>query len=488
MAHKAVNLSAEMQAALKIPPAEVLHLSPSGNKYVAKDVNTSWKVAGQECLERDQYLNQVNEARFELPGHIRDVCVCASKWLVRNFGLIDWGSANAFKVDAAGNTVDIPTGWFEIPGIPVKAIIMYSGPTAPEIRMQFPNSARPLVDTILEGIKKEQQENSIFRGKAISVDNGLEFFEPNVDAGLVFDERTEEYIEVMILNKLTKRNTLRAKGRRLKMGILLEGPYGCGKTALAQFIAAMAVKHNLTFLYVKNPLAYEGVLNILKDYNDCIVLLEDLDRLSGDTDKIANWLDAVDTKGDDTMSIFTTNHGEVIKERMPKIMRPGRIEQTITIKLPGDRERKMLFNLYCRQSGQAIPVIGDLADAITASEGLNGAAIAHICETAIQFAESYDADVTKGLDSKYLALAASYHAQYIARLGEWDAINAQKKAPTIDDMLRGMLDGENSCGHRTTEDIIEETRNYLAKKETESVDNICAFIETSVEEIKAQLK
>jgi SpoVK/Ycf46/Vps4 family AAA+-type ATPase len=339
----------------------------------------------------------------------------------------------------------------------------------------------------MAGITDEQKNHSIFRGKAISIDQNLAFFNPSDGNTLVFDERTEEFIEVQILNKITKRKQLKAKGRTLKMGILLEGPYGCGKTALAQYIAALAIKHDLTFLYVKDPDAYEAVLNILKNYDNCIVLLEDLDRLAGDIDKIANWLDAVDTKGDDTMSIFTTNHGEVVRARMPKIMRTGRIGDTITIKLPGRREREQLFNLYCRQNGQSLAIIGDINPAIDESEGLNGSAIAHICETAIQFAESYDADMENGLDSKYLALAASYNAQYNARIAEWDVMNTKKDAPTIDTLLRAMLDGvDNPKTHVPLPDILESARKYLAQKEEESVDSICEHMDMKFHELRSR--
>lgn len=109
------------------------------------------------------------------------------------------------------------------------------------------------------------------------------------------------------------------------------------KTLLAFKTAREAVQNNWTFLYLKDPSALAETLRMIKvidkSCNGVIVFVEDIDQVTkGDRDSalqdILNTLDGGDTKSMNVITLFTTNHIELIN---PTFLRGKRVGSIITM-------------------------------------------------------------------------------------------------------------------------------------------------------------
>lgn len=127
------------------------------------------------------------------------------------------------------------------------------------------------------------------------------------------------------------------QGIPLRYGMLLSGKYGTGKTLIAFKTAVEAIKNNWSFVYLKNPKLLADTLRLCKVIDKTghgvVIFTEDLDQIArGDRDDamqdILNTLDGGDTKGMNVITIFTTNHIELIE---PTFLRGKRIGSIVTL-------------------------------------------------------------------------------------------------------------------------------------------------------------
>lgn len=110
-----------------------------------------------------------------------------------------------------------------------------------------------------------------------------------------------------------------------------------GKTLLAFKLAAEAIRNNWVFVYLKDPTLLAQTLRLCKildkNGNGVIVFTEDVDQVTrGNRDTalqdILNTLDGGDTKDMNVISLFTTNHIELIE---PTFLRGKRIGSIISL-------------------------------------------------------------------------------------------------------------------------------------------------------------
>lgn len=212
-----------------------------------------------------------------------------------------------------------------------------------------------LMDDIIETMREGLANNSIYKGQALEISN---VNEPKVmdlsgiDKQLMVLSDKTEYALRPIYARINNPERCIKKGIPLKFGALLEGGYGTGKTLLAFKLARMAVNKGWVFIYLKNPSELAESIRMARTIDrsghGCIIFTEDIDQVTrGNRDAamqdILNTLDGGDTKDMNVISLFTTNHIELIE---PTFLRGKRIGTIISM---GDLDAKTA-NVFIRKS------------------------------------------------------------------------------------------------------------------------------------------
>lgn len=260
------------------------------------------------------------------------------------------------------DTIDVPFGKFLLPNVknPIElgvhghkngAVICVSS----QARKGDAHIIKELVLKAHEILKRD----SIYRGKAITINtlpgnaidwfSDIEFIDVRQNTELLFNEQIQSDIEVNIWAPIKNTEACRAARIPLKRGILLEGPYGVGKSLCARATAAKACEHGWTFINLAHVDNLAQALKLAERYAPAIVFAEDIDRVLSSRDDaandIVNTLDGVVSKTSEIITVLTTNHVENISQVM---LRPGRLDAIISLEAPDAVTAEKLIRLYAR--------------------------------------------------------------------------------------------------------------------------------------------
>ncbi|UWG73487.1 MAG: Protein of unknown function (DUF815) [Bacteriophage sp.] len=227
-----------------------------------------------------------------------------------------------------------------------------------------------LIDDIVERTKELLATESIYKNQALEITN---LSEPKIMtlAGIdkqfmVLSKKTEFELQPLRSRILYPEKCI-AKGIPLKYGCLLEGKYGTGKTLLAFKLAKDAVNNGWSFVYLKDPSLLAETLRMCKvvdrSGHGAIVFVEDIDQVTrGNRDSamqdILNTLDGGDTKDMNVITLFTTNHIELIE---PTFLRGKRIGSVITMDcLDAETAERFIRETFSEAEGYSVD--DDLSD------------------------------------------------------------------------------------------------------------------------------
>lgn len=227
-----------------------------------------------------------------------------------------------------------------------------------------------LIDDIVERTKELLATESIYKNQALEITN---LSEPKIMtlAGIdkqfmVLSKKTEFELQPLRSRILYPEKCI-AKGIPLKYGCLLEGRYGTGKTLLAFKLAKDAVNNGWSFVYLKDPSLLAETLRMCKvvdrSGHGVIVFVEDIDQVTrGNRDSamqdILNTLDGGDTKDMNVITLFTTNHIELIE---PTFLRGKRIGSVITMDcLDAETAERFIRETFSEAEGYSVD--DDLSD------------------------------------------------------------------------------------------------------------------------------
>lgn len=227
-----------------------------------------------------------------------------------------------------------------------------------------------LIDDIVERTKELLATESIYKNQALEITN---LSEPKIMtlAGIdkqfmVLSKKTEFELQPLRSRILYPEKCI-AKGIPLKYGCLLEGKYGTGKTLLAFKLAKDAVNNGWSFVYLKDPSLLAETLRMCKvvdrSGHGVIVFVEDVDQVTrGNRDSamqdILNTLDGGDTKDMNVITLFTTNHIELIE---PTFLRGKRIGSVITMDcLDAETAERFIRETFSEAEGYSVD--DDLSD------------------------------------------------------------------------------------------------------------------------------
>lgn len=313
-----------------------------------------------DLLSAAQFLRNVHkqeEEPYEFGRKMRyrpwDGAAAFSRATKRVFGTAGLGRVTPgglFSPDQPPQLISIPTGinshiqvpWGEVEIPALESTFTLKGMKDPEYGLLFylsvvaPRRNRAHLEAFFDVVEEELRERSIYRGKAFNGAVEPEFLDLSgvKEEEVVYSNETLRQLEANVWAPIKYTAQHRKLGLPLKRAILLEGPYGTGKSLAGALTAQIAEKNGWTFILArpgKDDL-FE-VLNTARLYAPAVVQFEDIDVVAkgGSDEDISRLLDALDgigNKGSGVVALFTTNFVEKIQRA---VMRPGRIDSVIHI-------------------------------------------------------------------------------------------------------------------------------------------------------------
>ncbi len=243
---------------------------------------------------------------------------------------------------AVGHNQQLQVPWGRVSMPPLEATFSLKGREDPEygtlfyLHVEAPRRNRAQLEAFFDVVQRELDERSIYRGRSFNAAEEPEFLDLAWvdDATVIYTDEVQAQLTANVWSLLRYTDQMRTLGMPLKRAVLLEGPYGTGKSLASAKTAVEANQHGWTFIQVrpgKDDLLQ--ALNTARLYSPAVVHFEDLDAVatSGTPEKISELLDALDgigNKGSGVLLLATTNNVEKIQKA---VMRPGRLDAIVHI-------------------------------------------------------------------------------------------------------------------------------------------------------------
>lgn len=208
----------------------------------------------------------------------------------------------------------------------------------------------------------------------------------------------KDRLEASFLAPMRNPELRRIYGKSLRGGLLLYGPPGVGKTFIARAVAgemgAGFLNVTLTDVldqYIGNSEAkLHSVFDSARSHAPCVVFLDELDaigikrslmRSAGMRGMVNQLLQELDGIGADNRGVYVLAATNAPWDIDPALRRPGRLDRAILVLPPDEPARSAILRTHLKDR----PIEGiDLAYLARVTDGLTGADLSHVCDTAAE--------------------------------------------------------------------------------------------------------
>ncbi len=207
-------------------------------------------------------------------------------------------------------------------------------------------------------------------------------------------------LEASLLAPLRNPELARLYGKSLRGGLLLYGPPGCGKTFIARAVAGEMGAHFLAVsladvldMYIGNSERnVRQLFDVARRNSPCVIFLDEIDALGrkrsqqrnsaarGTVNQLLSEMDGLSSNNDGVFVLGATNHPWDVDVAL---RRPGRFDRMLLVLPPDKPAREAIVRYHLRDRPIANVDAGKVA---RKTDGFSGADLAHLCETAAEFA------------------------------------------------------------------------------------------------------
>ncbi len=380
---------------------------------------------------------------------------------------------------AFGKTAQVIWGDFQVPNVQGKlstGAALKNGKPIFILRGVVKKKYEAEIKFIANSLRAYSAKNSLYKGQAIKLTTNLEgqidfmsaprFMDLSLinENELTFSDQVRAEVQTNLFTPVERTEECRAAGIPLKRTVLLEGPYGTGKTLTASVTALKAVKNGWTYIYLDRIEGIKEAMIFARQYSPAVVFGEDIENAVKSSDgrstkvnDVLNNIDGIDSKGQEVLCIFTTNHIEKIERAM---LRPGRLDAIITVNPPDSAAAQKLIRVY------ADGLISENEDLTAVGDELAGqipAVIREVAERSKLFAIGRLGKGEKlSLTSKDIVYSAAAMKKHLELMNP--------KAKEIDDSSQAML-AKGFIG-LVNEQLSSHANVLLIKKANDNVEKI----------------
>ncbi|MFI2618382.1 ATP-binding protein [Streptomyces sp. NPDC018584] len=211
----------------------------------------------------------------------------------------------------------------------------------------------------------------------------------------------KERLEAAFLAPMRNPELRKLYGKSLRGGLLLYGPPGCGKTFIARAVAgelgagflSVSVNDVLDMWIGNSERNMHEIFRTARRQAPCVVFLDELDALGAKrsrtqhsglrntVNQLLTELDGIDSAANEGVFVLAATNAPWDVDIA--LRRPGRLDRTLLVLPPDAPARESILRYHLSER----PVENvDLGKLVKATEGLSGADLAHLCESAAESA------------------------------------------------------------------------------------------------------
>jgi len=417
--------------------------------------------------------------------HFTDGLVAMNKAFRSVFGWAESVSIPTFFGPIHPTSIDVPVGLnksvrvlhgrFEVPNIDghfESSVAVEDGIPCLRIVGETTKQYQPMFEKFAEETRRIAAQESIYRGKAFELKfkNGKvspdapEFINIMGAETPIFSQHVQAAVRANILNPIEYAARCREMKIPLKRGVLLEGPYGTGKTLVSRQTGQTAVANGWTFILVRDACNVAEAIKFARRFQPAVVFAEDIDRefngeeRTAQIDNILNTLDGVDSKNAEMMVVLTSNHAEQLN---PAMIRPGRLDAIISVTPPDAEAVVRLLHHYGRD------LIDPAADYSEVGQELEGSAAAVIREV-IERAKLYALSSSTG-GEQFILSPEDLLSSAITMRRQMDLLAGRKPEvvhPAVaffEKLVEQVLEGTGEIAENTVPDSVDTRLTRIMK-------------------------
>jgi transitional endoplasmic reticulum ATPase len=368
--------------------ASTLEIKRSKVKKILLEIpeGMTLKELATQIIRKDEEENQLFAINYNVKGyHLLDVAVNFHRALADIFGWTNMMAPRDFfsrppTLLSVETGLDEETGLLEVTQVPWGKVQIPQLEGFLETGMN-PNASPPhfilqgqikfkyknVIDEIMAVTRKFLRTQSIYRGKAVKVSWAWERQGQSYDLvnhapkfvdlsghtveDLILPAETIRELDLTLFTPIRYYHELKANNVPIKGGVLLEGPFGTGKSLAAKVAGKLAVDKGWTFIELDNIQDLEPALRFAEFYGPAVLAGEDIDLVIENNEmslsNIRNLMDGVDTKSHEIITILTTNHLDKItaKDDGQSLLRYGRLS-VVSIPTPDAEAAERLVRKY----------------------------------------------------------------------------------------------------------------------------------------------